>query len=243
MTCAAYSDPRLAAVYDALNPPGPDNAFYASLAGAVPKTILDMGCGTGQLTVALAALGHRVTGADPAAAMLAIGRRRPGGQAVAWVESGAAGLALPARFELILMTGHVFQVFLTDAEALAALGTLRRHLAPGGRLAFETCNPAVRAWEHWTPAETRQSVTLPGLAPVEVHYAVTEVAGELVTYRTHFHFGPGDRAVTEAQLRFMPQATLARLLAEAGFGAVRWYGDWERGAMTAGSRELIVVAS
>ncbi len=242
MTCAAYSDPRLAAVYDALNPPGPDNAFYTALAGAEGKTILDMGCGTGRLAVDLAALGHRVTGADPAAAMVEIARRRPGGHAVTWVESDAAALTLPTRFDQIIMTGHVFQVFLTDEQALAALITLRRHLATAGHLTFETRNPAARAWLTWTPETTRQIVAVPGLGAVAVHYAVTEVTSELVTYETHFRFGPGDEAVAESRLRFMPQATLARLLAAAGFTSVTWYGDWDRAPVGPDSKELIVAA-
>lgn len=242
MTAAAYSDPRLAAVYDALNPPGPDNAFCAAIAGTVGRTILDMGCGTGWLAADLAALGHRVTGADPAAAMLAIARQRPGGQQVTWVEGTAAGLALAARFDLIVMTGHVFQVFLSDQEAFAALANLRRHLAPGGRLAFETRHPAARAWLTWTPAETRRMVDMPDLGSVQVHYDVTRVEGELVTYETHFRFGPDDMVVDESHLRFMPQETLARLLTEAGFGQVTWYGDWDRAPVGPESKELIVVA-
>jgi SAM-dependent methyltransferase len=242
LTAAAYSDPRLAAVYDALNPPGPDTAFYTTLAGAVGRRVLDVGCGTGWLAVELAALGHRVTGGEPAAAMLAIARQRPGGQHVTWIEGTAAGLALAARFDLIVMTGHVFQVFLTDQEAFAALANLRRHLAPGGRLAFETRNPAARAWLTWTPAETRRSVEVPGLGGVQVHHDVTRVEDELVTYETHFRFGPGDVVVDESQLRFMPQATLARLLTEAGFGQATWYGDWDRAPVGPESRELIVVA-
>src|SRR5882724_10802916 len=76
MYCAAYTDARLAAVYDALNPPSEDIVFYVELAGDSAKTILDMGCGTGRLACSLARLGHRVTGADPAAGMLGMQARR-----------------------------------------------------------------------------------------------------------------------------------------------------------------------
>ena len=34
MVCANYTDPRLSAIYDALNPPGPDSAFYINLGQA-----------------------------------------------------------------------------------------------------------------------------------------------------------------------------------------------------------------
>ena len=47
MLSAAYADTRLAALYDALNPPGDDTVFYLSLPDKPPQTILDMGCGTG----------------------------------------------------------------------------------------------------------------------------------------------------------------------------------------------------
>ena len=186
MADVSYSDPRLAAVYDALNPAGEDTAFYLEMAGRMPRTILDMGCGTGQVAVELARLGHRVTAADPAGAMLAIARARPGGGAVDWIESDAAGLALEACFDLIFMTGHVFQVFLTDKDIGAALRNLRRHLAPEGRLVFETRNPALRPWQGWTRRQTRRQMNIPGVGPVEVHYDVTFADGQIVQIRDAF---------------------------------------------------------
>lgn len=47
MPGASYSDPRLTAVYDPLNPDSTDKDFYVALAGDEPETVLDMGCGTG----------------------------------------------------------------------------------------------------------------------------------------------------------------------------------------------------
>ena len=127
MPCASYSDPRLAAVYDPLNPSDDDILFYLDLAGETPKTVLDMGCGTGRLACELAARGHQVTGADPAAAMLDIARSRSGGEKVTWIETKAADLSVDTRFDLIIMTGHVFQVFLDDQDVRAALRTGDRH--------------------------------------------------------------------------------------------------------------------
>jgi SAM-dependent methyltransferase len=242
MICANYSDPRLSAVYDALNPPGRDAAFYISLAGEVPRSILDMGCGTGWLACDLAARAHHVTGADPARAMLDIARSRSGGDKVRWINATAADLSLETRFDLIIMTGHVFQVFLTDQDVSAVLRALRRYLAPGGRLAFETRNPAVRKWEDWTPARTSKHVHVPCLGPVEVHHHTRSVDGPLVTYETHFDFGGPDVVVTADTLRFMNRDELATFLADAGFGEIAWYGDWDRSAIGPTSPEIIVVA-
>lgn len=242
MPCAAYTDPRLAAVYDPLNPPGADSAFYLALAGETPKRVLDMGCGTGWLACALAARGHRVTGADPSPAMLAVARTRPGGARVTWIETEANALETATRFDLIVMTGHVFQVFLEDSAVQAALGNLRRHLAPDGRLAFETRNPAVRDWQTWTPDETRETVAVPGVGPVAVHYDIGPAEGELVPYETHFRFAEDDVVVAPSVLRFMGRERLAGFLAEAGFNEVVWYGDWDRSPPSDTSPEIIVVA-
>jgi SAM-dependent methyltransferase len=254
MPSASYADPRLAALYDALNPADAAAAFYLGLPGPPPARILDMGCGTGLLACEFAARGHHVTGADPAAAMLAVARARPGGDRVRWIEADAASLATRARFDLIIMTGHVFQLLLEDGDVRAALRALGRHLAPGGRIAFETRNPAVREWQDWNPRDTRQRVEAAGLV-ADVHYDISAVAGELVTYETCFRFteaGGGPAPADDAQdgtvvvpdtLRFMGQPAVAAFLAEAGLTQVTWYGDWDGSPYTPASPEIIAIAA
>ncbi len=241
--CAAYAHPRLAATYDIANPPTGDYDFYVKLAGDKPLTILDMGSGTGRLSLKLAARGHRVTGADPAPGMMLAAREKPGAEQVTWVASDAANLALATRFDLIVMTGHVFQVFLEDAEIVAALTNLRRHLAPGGRIAFETRNPLVREWDSWTPELTREQIVVPDVGPVIVQYEVTGADDRYVHFDTQYDFGGGDIVLAPTTLRIMDQPTLARLLGESGLTPHRWFGDWDGAALTAASPEIIVVAT
>ena len=255
---ASYADPRLAALYDALNPPDASTAFYLGLPGPPPARILDMGCGTGQLACEFAGRGHHVTGADPAAAMLAVARARPGGDRVRWIQAGAADLATSDRYDLIIMTGHVFQVLLEDSDVRAALRVLACHLAPGGRIAFETRNPAVREWQYWNPRETRQRVEAAGLV-ADAHYDIRAVTGELVTYEAWFRFAGADagehgradhgsgagqgEVVVPDTLRFMDQGQVAAFLAEAGLTQVSWYGDWDGSPCGPASPEIIAIAS
>lgn len=241
MSCASYASARLAAVYDPLNPPGEDLDFYEALAGDGPLEILDVGSGTGRFACRLAARGHSVTGVEPAAGMMEIARNRDC-EGVTWIAAGAADFAVDTRFDLIVMTGHVFQVFLEDEAVRAVLAHLGRHLAAGGRLAFETRNPLLRDWETWTPEETAEDVEVPGIGPVGVHYDIASVEGERVTFETHFRFPGEDPIVALHTLRFMGRERLADVLAEAGFADVDWYGDWDRSPWRPESPEIIAVA-
>src|SRR5215472_8572385 len=107
-----YQDAQIAEIYDLINPLGEDSNFYLSLAGLHPCSVLDLGCGTGTLCCALAARGHRVTGVDPAEAMLAVAKRKRHAEQVEWVKSSAQSYRSRQRFDLIVMTGHAFQILL-----------------------------------------------------------------------------------------------------------------------------------
>ena len=241
MPSTSYTDPRLAGLYDLLNTGRADWEFYLALGEDAPLAVLDMGCGTGGLAVDFAACGHMATGADPAPAMLEIARARPGGEQVHWVESDAAGLALNARFDLIVMTGHAFQTLRSNDEIAAALAALRGHLPPGGRLTFETRNGAVRAWESWV-ADDVDVIELSGHGRVEVAYQTVAVEGPLVTYEIRFRFGPDDLVVASDTLRFMGENELRTFVAEAGFTDVTVLGDWDGAPVGPASPELIVIA-
>ena len=139
------------------------------------------------------------------------------------------------------MTGHVFQLLLDDDDVRAALDALGRHLAPGGRLAFETRNPEVREWQYWSPGETRERVEIPG-GTADVHYDIRSVTGQLVTYETCIQFPGGESVTVPDTLRFMDQAELAGFLTGAGLTGVTWYGDWDGSPASPASPEIIAVA-
>lgn len=125
----ADHDARLVALYDGDNPDGPDHDFYRGLAGEVgAERIVDLGCGTGILTVTLARAGRSVVGVDPSAAMLDFARRRDGGHTVRWVLGDAAAIDV-VGVDYAVMTGNVAQHIPPNRwkQTLARLrGSLRR---------------------------------------------------------------------------------------------------------------------
>ncbi len=127
-------------------------------------SVLDLGCGTGLFAASLTQCD--VVGVDPAAAMLDIAARRPGGDRVQWIKGDARTVRLGRRFDLVVLTGHAFQVFLTDEDRAAVLRTIAAHLASTGRFIFDSRNPEFRQWRAWTPANSKRHVDHPALGRV-----------------------------------------------------------------------------
>jgi SAM-dependent methyltransferase len=242
-TFQEFTDPRLVALYDTLNPSAADSAFYIALATeGSASSIIDIGCGTGLLTCELARLGHRMTGVDPSSAMLDVARQRPAGELVQWIKGDVSRLD-EAQADLAIMTGHVPQVILDDQSWHATLAATHRALRPGGWVAFESRNPRARPWAAWTPEASRRHVYHPARGQIEVWYRLLEVRGERVLYEIHYRFVSfGEELVTNNELRFRTQAELTQSLTDIGFSVEHLFGDWGRQPVEPQSPELIFVA-
>jgi len=239
---AEFRDRRLVEVYDAECPWGPDDdAFLAIVDGTPMARVLDLGCGTGRLTLAMARAGHRVTGVDPARASLDAARRKPGAEHVTWIEGTATSLP-DAAFEVAVMTSHVAQFFVEDGEWTSTLSDLHRAIVPGGRLAFETRDPRDRRWERWNPVDSRRVVALPDGRVVTAWTEVTDLAGQSVTLVHHYVFPDGEELRSTATMRFRTEAEVRATLGASGVSVDRIFGGWCREAVGDGDGELLVIA-
>ena len=247
---AEFREARLVEVYDAQNTWGPDDDYFLARATEGPgPRVLDLGCGTGRLTVALAAAGHHVTGIDPADASLDAARRRPGAEAVTWVH-GTSADAPAGAFDVALMTSHVAQFFVADDEWAGVLADLRAALVPGGILVFDTRDPRDRAWESWHTPDERDPVVLsdpPGDRPGEARVVQTwcEITGErdgVVDFTLGYEMPEGDELLSTATLRFRPEDEVRASVEAAGFALEQVFGGWRREPVGEGAGELLVVA-
>ena len=236
------ADPRLPAIYDAENTWAADDDLFLELAGPAPRRVVDLGCGTGRLTIALAAAGHAVTGVEPNPAMLARARAKPGAERVSWI-AGTSSAIPGAAFGVALMTSHVAQVFVDDGEWLGVLRDLRRGLVAGGTLLFDARDPRARGWESWTADASRAVVDVDGVGPVETWVDVVGVDGEVVSYTWSNVLPDGDVIAGSDALRFRPEATLRDMLAASGFEVTSLFGGWQRQPVGPDTRELVVVAT
>lgn len=243
MRNAEFTDPRLVPVYDAAYHWGPDDDFFLSIANETPhQRVLDFGCGTGRLTLGIAAAGHTVTGVDPARASLDAALKKPGADTVTWI-CGTSEILPDDAFDIAFMTSHVAQFFITDEEWDHALADLRRALVPGGRLVFDSRDPAARAWEAWNPNDSRRHVRLPDGQSVELRSgAATPDENGVVTSTLHYEFADGTELTALILLRFRPENELRSTLDRAGFSIEHIYGGWNREPIGADDGEFLVVA-
>ncbi|MFE2267538.1 class I SAM-dependent methyltransferase [Streptomyces griseosporeus] len=218
MTDECFAHPRLAALYDALDPDRGDLDAYVRLAeesGA--RRVLDIGCGTGVFALLLAERGIDVVGVDPAAASLDVARAKPGGERVRWIHGDATALP-PLGADLATMTANVAQ-HITDPRAWRrTLRAAHAALRPGGRLVFETRDPARRAWEQWNRASSYAVTEVPGVGAVESWVDVTEIDGPLVSFRWTYVFAADGRTLTsDSTLRFRERHDIETDLAAEGY--------------------------
>ncbi len=239
MPDAVFSERRLAAIYDALDPDRSDlDAYVAMVEEFGARSVLDLGCGTGVFALMLARRGVEVIGVDPAGASLDVARAKPGADRVTWIHGDASAIPEDVTVEMVMMTANVAQVFLTDADWLSTLDACHHALRPGGRLVFESRDPDRRAWEDWTEARTRSTIDLPGVGRVTEWVQLTGVDGELVRFESPNVFEADGTVITSrSTLRFRSRESLEASLQARGFVV-----DEVRDAPDRPGRELVFVA-
>ncbi|MEU3934819.1 class I SAM-dependent methyltransferase [Streptomyces sp. NPDC029044] len=238
MADECFRHPRLAAVYDRLDPDRRDLAPYLRMAeeGGV-RQALDIGCGTGVFALLLAGRGIDVVAVDPAEASLDVARGKPGGERVRWLHGDAT--ALPAlTADLATMTGNTAQEITEPEDWRRTLRGIRAALRPGGRLVFETRIPARRAWEEWNREATYGVTEIAGAGVVESWVDLLDVSGPLVTFRWTYVFAADGQVLTsDSTLRFRERQEIEAALAAHGYVV-----EDVRGAPDRPGREFVFVA-
>jgi SAM-dependent methyltransferase len=230
-----------------------DVAFWRALALRVAAPVLELGCGTGRVTLPLARAGVRMIGIDRSLAMLARARQRlrRGGTSVArtrLVRGDIRALPFAARpgravFPLVIAPYGILQSLVTDSDMRATLEAVAGVLAPGGTFAMDLV-PDLASWQ-----EYRRRVRLRGRRGAS-HVTLVESVRQdrpraLTIFDQIFIERRGARrSRREFTLTFrtltVPQ--MRRRLERAGFTVTAVLGDYDGGPWDPRADVWIVVA-
>jgi SAM-dependent methyltransferase len=191
------------------------------------KTVLDLGCGTGNHALPLAAQGFDVSGIDRSEFMVAEARKKA-------IASGRTALAnfqqadvrtadLGRQFDAAVLMFAVLGYQLDNRDVTAALSTARRHLRPRGLLVFDVWyGPAVLFQR---PSERARIIPLPHGKIFRVSSSELETSRHLCRVRYRLWKFDAERRLSETEeehsVRFFFPLELKLFLESAGFALVR----------------------
>jgi SAM-dependent methyltransferase len=230
-----------------------DAALYCELAREAGGSVLELGCGTGRLLLALSRAGHRTVGLDSSAAMLARAEARLRGRhdlRGAWrvVQADARHFEVEERFALVLAPLDFLGYFPSLEDQLGVLGAARRHLAARGRLVLDLVFPGVPFYTQpdgvlvlqWTRAlPSGEEVTKWWVRELDPSRQVLHLTA---LYDVRAADGSVRRWVCPLDLRYYHRHELELLLARAGFQVESVYGSYAMDDLRADSARLLLIA-
>lgn len=228
-------------LYDALQPVGAHAPFYVDVARRQRGAVLELACGTGQITIPVARQGLSTVGLDRSLAMLKAAKRHAAaaGAPGAFLQGDMRGFALGREFALILVARNSLLHLLSTDDLLAALSAIRRHLTPDGVCAFDIFNPDVRLLARQGGERVRMmEVETARFGALTVEDAREYDAATQVSHGT-WHISTADRReswTVPMVLRSIFPQELPLLLSAAGLALTERFGDLSRAPFGAQSR-------
>ena len=225
-----------------------DLDFYRARAQAAEGPILELACGTGRLTLPLAAGGLDILGLDLSEAMLERAREKAkaAGVSAKFVQGDIRDFQLGKKFELIFLPYNSMQHLKRRGELEALFSCVRQHLTDDGRFILDVHHPDLELLKR-KPGEIfslgREVKGEDGMivAGEEVNY---DEASQVYSIRWHYTRPGGDETrIEELELRmFFPQE-LDALLTYNNLEIREKYGNFTGKPFATGDTKQILVCA
>ncbi len=249
-------------LYDVVTPQAleGDVAWYCSKARESGGPVLELGAGTGRVTLAIAAAGIPIHALDADAGMLEALRSKLSllpsevQQRTTVVSGDMRTFELSERFALVICPFRAFLHNVAEADQLACLARIRQHLRPGGRFAFNVFHPSLAFMAQnagplagvWRWGATYELSTGGWVVQSEANRydTVAQAVHSLHRYDVFRADGTLDRtSMLRLHLAYLYPTDIRRLLASAGFSEVTIKGGFDGREFTRDGEELVVEAT
>ena len=230
-----------------------DIPFYLELAQETGGPVLELGCGSGRTAIPLAEAGFELLGLDNSPAMLDRARDRLEARSlsgsVELVQADMTDFNLGRMFSLITVPFNTWMHLDGQASQTAALGCIRRHLAPGGKLVIDVPAPAtIVEAKHDRTLTLEGTFTDPVSGETLLQFSSTHLdRQQRVLHVTWIYDRIGEegrvkRTVVPMALYCLFPHQVETLLMDAGLRLFALWGDYSRSPYSEASDNLIVVA-
>jgi ubiquinone/menaquinone biosynthesis C-methylase UbiE len=230
-----------------------DITYFVELAKQTGGPVMELGCNTGRISIAIAQAGIDVFGIDFSSEKLEKARKRADDlgltHRIKWVEASITNFQIPSKTcPLIIMPDHSFLQLINVRDQLSALKSIRRHLEDGGLFSFHAFVPHMRKLMD-LEGKYRFRGTFPsGNDELEV-YDFMELdtfnqIANITRYTERFNSRGKSlgRTKSKIRLRYAYPSELSHLLAVCGFKIQNRYGTFYRAPFDEKSEELIIEA-
>jgi ubiquinone/menaquinone biosynthesis C-methylase UbiE len=212
-----------------------DVHFWRDLAGKMGGRVLELGCGTGRVTLPMAQAGISLVGVDRSAAMLALARRRVRRKRL----SGSVSLVRgdirmlpfgPERFDLVMAPYGVLQSLVREADLKAALTSVAGLLAPGGTFGLDLVQD-LTTWAEYQRRVRFRGTRRSGQARLTLVESVRQHPRQRLTVFDQEYIE--QRGATRRRRKFsllfrtLSVAQITRRLQCAGFRIAALFGDYD----------------
>ncbi len=188
------------------------------------REVLDLGCGTGSMTIELAKRGYDMTGVDLSPEMLDMARKRAGDPNILWLCQDMRELELFGTVQAAVCCLDCINHLTDAADVRRTLSLVHNYLEPDGLFVFD-----VNSRRRFTEDYGEQVYTYEvegGFAVWQNFYnAKSRLCDFDITLFREEADGRYRRYDEHQRERYYPTATLKRLLAECGFAPPQLYGD------------------
>lgn len=222
--------------------------FYAAQTGWPGARVLELGCGTGDICLAIARRGAHVVGLDNSPEMIRAAQdkaRRQGCARARWVQGRMEAFVLPDHFTAVIVPYHALFHVLSRVQLRDLLARVYDHLQPGGVLLADVLTR--RPDEPARRSATTRTRTPDGIYQVHEDEHFDPSSGRLHTRFAYELEHPEDGQVLDTWTRHLDYLLidpddLARLLREAGFTDVAHFAAFAPGEPFAAGQDAVVRA-
>jgi ubiquinone/menaquinone biosynthesis C-methylase UbiE len=225
-----------------------DIQFYLDHFKEFDGSILEIGAGTGRITIPLLKQGLDITPLDLAPGMLACLKEKTTALnfPIGVVRGDMRTFHVNKKFDAIIVTFRTFQHLYNVQDQFLALKNFKRHLKPGGILIFDVYQPSMKYMAHGDWKWRKDSVVkMPGKSEkIKIDYRNRyDMATQMMKQEFRASYSNGQKQIMPFKMRFFFRFEIEHLLKLTGFKVKNVYGDFKKGGLRDGSPEMVWVVT